>query len=890
MNDADTVAPAENEIREVLCAMSHQRFGHVPSDALVEHVLRVTADADYPVCTAAMEALARRWDYAKRDGLVVGARPARGAVLGEYATRARVVRGQTGPSSRKRGPRPYRTQLESMHPLAGSCTCPDFIRGSLGVCKHLLVVLDHVHSSRARVARAEHEQRAPRSLAPAGTLRWMPVRPLQGPGDRVAGLRWEPNGSSALGAALLHRSAHGADRLAPLRGLLRRGAPEPAQLADLGRRIELLRALATLVRRPPRGVAVEPAVEALTEDELERAVRRMECEHDAPAVLRELRSLSRKLYPYQRQGVERIVRAGRLLLADDMGLGKTVQAAAACHALFRSGRVRRGILIVPASLKPQWLREWQATTDVPLAIVDGRPADRARQYRGLDAGFLVLNYELLLKDLPLVQRLAPDMVVLDEAQRIKNWATKSSLYVKSLTPRYRLVLTGTPMENRLEELASILDFVDDIALNPKWRLVPWHTSSGGDGDRGKSGARNLDTLRERLRPCTVRRLRQEVLTQLPPRTDTRVPVEMTPQQRLEHDELQQPIASLLSRAERRPLTQAEFLRLMSLFTSQRMISNGLGQIRFDEIWPTYSRVTTPDSSLLEGLFSPKLLELRRLLEDVVVAQGRKVVVFSQWRKMLKLADWSVQDVLRRARARAVFFTGAERTSQRTKAVVDFHDDPSVRVMFLTDAGGVGLNLQKAASCCVNLELPWNPAVLEQRIGRIYRLGQKRPIDVFNLVNEYGVEARIAGLVAAKRALFGAVFDGTSDEVRFDQAGGFLAQARALLDPTEIDVPAAEPFEDAAELAAETAAEPEPKAAREAAASLAPREPMADESARRRGPLDIGPADISALFGEVRVSRSASGGLTLEASPQAAASLAALLSGVAQLLGQAAQAG
>jgi hypothetical protein len=888
MNDADAMAPTEDEIRDVLLTIGHQRFGRVPGGMLVDHVLRVTADADFSVRTAAMEALVRRWEYAKRDGLVVAARPPRGAALGEYATRACGAAGRTGstaPGRRKRGARPYRTLVESVAPLAGSCTCPDFIRGSLGVCKHLLVVLDHVHSSRARAARVEREQRAPRSSATAGALRWSPVRPLRGPGDRLAGLRWQPNGSS------------GAAGLAPMRRYLRDGSPEPAVLADLGQRLGLLRALAAFAARPPRAVAVEPAVEALIQDELERAERRMDCEHRAPAVLRELKSLSRKLYPYQREGVERIVRAGRLLLADDMGLGKTVQAAAACHALFHGGRVRRGILIVPASLKPQWHREWQATTDVPLAIVDGRPADRARQYRGLDAGFLVLNYELLLKDLPLVQRLAPDMVVLDEAQRIKNWATKSSLYVKSLTPRYRLVLTGTPMENRLEELASILDFVDDIALNPKWRLVPWHTSSEADGARGQSGARNLDTLRERLRPNTVRRLRQEVLAQLPPRTDTRVPVEMTPQQRLEHDELQQPIASLLSRAAKRPLTQAEFLRLMSLFTTQRMISNGLGQLRFDELWPTYSRVTEPDGSLLEGLFSPKLLELRRLLEDVVVAQGRKVVIFSQWRKMLRLADWSVQDVLRRARARAVFFTGAERTSQRTKAVVDFHDEPSVRVMFLTDAGGVGLNLQKAASCCVNLELPWNPAVLEQRIGRIYRLGQKRPIDVYNLVNEYGVEARIAGLVAAKRALFGAVFDGTSDEVRFDQAGGFLAQARALVDPTELEVPAAEPLEDAAELAAE----PEPELvgaperaldgeAREAAAPRAPLAAMAGGGAGRRGPLEIGPADISALFGEVRVARSPSGGLTLEASPQAAASLAALLSGVAQLLGQAAQAG
>ena len=116
----------------------------------------------------------------------------------------------------------------------------------------------------------------------------------------------------------------------------------------------------------------------------------------------------------------------------------------------------------------------------------------------------------------------PDLVVLDEAQRIKNWATKTALSVKGLTPPYRLVLTGTPMENRIEELASIVEWVDDMALEPKWRLAPLHAIRA-DGRREIVGVRHLDTIRDRLRHCMVRRVRQDVLDQLPPRTDTRVP-------------------------------------------------------------------------------------------------------------------------------------------------------------------------------------------------------------------------------------------------------------------------------------------------------------------------------------------------------------------------------
>src|SRR5690606_16849779 len=138
-----------------------------------------------------------------------------------------------------------------------------------------------------------------------------------------------------------------------------------------------------------------------------------------------------------------------------------------------------GLVIVPASLKPQWLREWRQTTDVPAEIVDGSPAERAARYASREPGFLILNYEQLLRDLEAIRAIEPELVVLDEAQRIKNYATKTATYVKRLAPTYRLVLTGTPFENHLEELASVLDWVDDVALAPKWRLVPWYTQWEG---------------------------------------------------------------------------------------------------------------------------------------------------------------------------------------------------------------------------------------------------------------------------------------------------------------------------------------------------------------------------------------------------------------------------
>jgi SNF2 family DNA or RNA helicase len=192
--------------------------------------------------------------------------------------------------------------------------------------------------------------------------------------------------------------------------------------------------------------------------------------------------------------------------------------------------------VVPASLKPQWAREWRAFTDLDLVTVDGDPDERMRIYRRRANGVLLVNYEQLLRDLPAVHRYAPDLVIVDEAQRIKNWETKTAGVVKRLEPAWRLVLTGTPMENRIEELASIMEWVDEPALEPRWRLPSWH-SVRADGSREVIGARNLDTLRTRLAPSMLRRVRSEVLTQLPPRRDQRISVALTEAQGAAHSDL-----------------------------------------------------------------------------------------------------------------------------------------------------------------------------------------------------------------------------------------------------------------------------------------------------------------------------------------------------------------
>ena len=220
--------------------------------------------------------------------------------------------------------------------------------------------------------------------------------------------------------------------------------------------------------------------------------------------------------------------------------------------------------------------------------------------------------------------------------------------------------------------------------------------------------------------------------------------------------------------------------------------------------------------------------------------------------------------------RAVFFSGGESQDQRARNVEAFHEDESTRVFFATDAGGVGLNLQRAASTLVNLELPWNPAMLEQRIGRIHRHGQTRPIEVYNLVSEEGIESRIAQLVEDKRAVFRGLFDGTTDEVRPGAAGSFLARVERLIEPdaaasTAAGTEAAE--EDLAEneLERPTTATPSPGSA----LSL---------------PAPAAAADaLAGLFAQVTVRPSGLSGVTIEAPREVARQLSTMMAAMAQLL-------
>ena len=312
--------------------------------------------------------------------------------------------------------------------------------------------------------------------------------------------------------------------------------------------------------------------------------------------------------------------------------------------------------------------------------------------------------------------------------------------------RYALVLTGTPLENKLEELYSVVQFVDGRRLGPAFRFLSEHRQINENGKL--IGYRNLDQVREKLTPILLRRRRDQVLKDLPPRTDKIFRVPMSPEQSEYYGDQQKIVAALVRKLERQGwLSPVDQQRMLCAIQNMRMLC---------------------DSTFLydkETEVSPKLDELREILRELVFDEERKVVIFSEWEKM----NLQVGALLDKMKIGYISLHGGIPTRRRGQLIARFRDQADLKVFLSTDAGGVGINLQ-AASAVINIEPPWNPAHLEQRIARVHRMGQVRPVLAIHLLTENSIEERVWETIRLKKELFKDLFDGAGSEVSFEQLG------------------------------------------------------------------------------------------------------------------------
>jgi len=665
----------------------------------------------------------------------------------------------------------YRVVIRGPGPGGNFCSCPDYSTSELGTCKHIEFTLAQLEKKRgAKAAFARGYQPAFSELY------------LRNEGRRRVHFRAGtdcPRGVK-LAAEALFDAANGA-------------LPEHC----FG---ELDAFLALVAKSGHELRAYDDALDfvAGVRDAEQRTAKLAKLFPRGAADPKLLSLLKAPLYPYQAEGALFAVKAGRALIADDMGLGKTIQAIAAAELLARHFGVGKVLVICPTSLKYQWQSEilrFTGRSGEHVARVIGGGRTTRQQHYAIDDFCKITNYEKLKTDLDLIAGWAPELVIVDEAQRVKNWNTIAARALKRIDSAYAIVLTGTPLENKLEELISVVQFVDQHRLGPTWKLLHQHQLKD-EGGR-VTGYTGLEKIGQTLAPIMIRRRKSEVLRQLPARTDQNLLVPMTEQQMLLHAENADTVAKIVNRWRRiRFLSEKDRRILMVALQNMRMSCNS-----------TYLLDQRTDHGV-------KADELAALFEQLFDDPGAKAVVFSQWTRTHDI-------VIRRLEARGigyVSFHGGVPSEQRPALVERFRSDPDCRVFLSTDAGSTGLNLQHA-STLVNMDLPWNPAVLEQRIARIHRMGQSRPVRIINFVAKGTIEEGMLSVLAFKRSLSAGILDGDSGEIslggsrlnRFmkqvEQVAGNMGQSEAVTPAEEAGHQATE--EAAAAVAEAPAAEQHP---------------------------------------------------------------------------------
>ncbi len=600
--------------------------------------------------------------------------------------------------------RQYRIELRSLELNINSCTCPDFETSGLGTCKHIeALLLQQQPPSRPPVwiwlDRRVDETDAPhKQPQPTIRIHW----PEETGGRSTLYQQLSPYFSES--GVLLADALTG---VAAVQQTVNEMSPTDRVQVHISHLISPW--LAQLQRRQQR---------QLTRSNFLKDVARGK---------RNLNLLKLPLYEYQQQGALHLAFGGRAILADEIGLGKTVQAIAAAELLAQTLLVERVLVLSPASLKTEWEEQIEKFSSRSSLMIQGSRGERQRLYRQ-DHFFYLANYEQVLYDGEVIQQmLAPDLIILDEAQRINNWQSKTANAVKQLQSPFLFILTGTPLDHRIDEVYSIVQAVDPHLFGPLFRFNRDFYRLDARG-RPK-GVRNLDALYRRLKPIFLRRSKDEVEEELPERTVNNYFVKLAPEQSTRYDHYARQAAHIIQTARQRPLSTDETQQLQHQLTCMRMLCD------------------TPYILDTDCRVAPKLDELKRLFGEIFLSphsgsKPNKVILFSQWSQMLEL-------IRHQAESMDIHYAHHSDSADRKQREVErFRQDTDCRLLLISDADSSNLSLQ-VADIVINVDLPWNPARLEQRITHARRKHRHHSLQVINLISENTIEHRMLHLLERK---------------------------------------------------------------------------------------------------------------------------------------------
>lgn len=597
--------------------------------------------------------------------------------------------------------RTYRVDLRGLERGQSFCSCPDYRKNTLGTCKHIMKVLQTAQKKfSANTLKKPHILTDVEIYIHYGTHQEL----------RVAVPDTEDSAIASVFKKYRNKEVKSVvDLLGSIKEAAKQGY-EPVIFPDAEEFITQNLSLQKMTT----------VVNDIRKDPLSHPLRKS--------------LLKVELLPYQLDGIAFIAGTGRAVLADDMGLGKTIQAIGAAELLSRHCDISKVLIICPTSLKSQWGNEIRKFCDRTYQHILGSAAERKKQYDN-ECFFTICNYEQVMRDLMWIEPVKWDFIILDEGQRIKNWAAKTSQMIKALHSRFALVLSGTPLENKIDELYSVVEFINERQLGPAFRFYNFHKIVD---DRGKAlGYKNLDTLRKNLAGVLLRRTRDTVMQELPPKTTEIIRIVPT-QEQFEINEANMKIARQI--AAKPYLTEMDLLRLQKALLLARMSADSTFLV--DKKQPSYSS---------------KLEYLGELLPRLLEEQGRKIILFSEWTTMLDC----IEEILKPLNVDYVRLDGSVVQKKRQMLVNQFQNNPDCRLFMTTNAGSTGLNLQ-SANTVINVDLPWNPAILDQRIGRAHRMGQLRPVHVYLLVTEATIEERMLSTLSNKKDLALAALDASSD--------------------------------------------------------------------------------------------------------------------------------
>ncbi len=628
----------------------------------------------------------------------------------------------------------YKVTLHDPAKAVGHCSCPDYLTNGLGTCKHIQFMAQFLKKE------PEFQKQVSKEIFPFTDIYWDSLSE----GPKLFSQRLDSGAADLKPVVKKYFNARGefiAKDMALIMGLM-------AKLHGDKR----VRIRQNLLKR------VDHRLQTLQLNKITQT--------SIPKL-----TLNTQLYPYQNEGVKFGLLKTGVLIGDEMGLGKTLQAISLGILKKEIFGFSKVLVVTLASLKEQWKREIERFSQEKATIIEGGPFQRKAMYQNDPNLFKITNYEAVLRDVTILSGFNPDIIILDEAQRIKNFSTKTAEAVKRLPKKHAIVLTGTPLENKLEDVYSIVQFLDPYLLTPLWKFAADHFMIPRKKKTTIAGYKNLSKLKEKLKQLLIRRKKEEVLKELPREVVNNYYIDLSQEQLEIHAGYGRSLMPLLNK---KFLTPMDMRRIQTLLLRMRMVCDS-----------TY--LIDRDTHI-----SPKLKELDSIIDELVIQNKRKMVIFSEWTTMTFLIARHLSDM----GIPFVELSGKVPVKKRQALIDEFTHNQDCLVFLSTDAGGTGLNLQ-AADCVVNFELPWNPAKMNQRIGRVSRIGQaSQCINVINLIAKNSIEERILAGIQLKTDLFKGVFDEGPDTVEFsrEKRNEMLNRLREMMgeEPEFMPVDPAEP--------------------------------------------------------------------------------------------------